>query len=314
MSRDTGTAPPTNSTYGGRATPADLEALPPVEPTEAEVSAATRRYVEAVAAEYGIDLTEPPYHRTPKVRMPSYVDERENPSVNGRFRFVSARELVTDEPPDVEYPIRALGAACGSICEIDGKPKASGKTTFLMHALRAMLDGVEFLGQTTIRGPAALLTEQSRPSIAPTLRAHGLDRDELRVLTWPDAFGTPWPEIIEEAVAECERVGARLLVVDTLGQFAGVRGDAENDAGAALEAMAPLQQAAASGLAVIVSRHDRKAGGDVGESGAGRMRGRVPSIASSPCADRSTRRGRRSASWRRSAAAATCPRTRSSSS
>ena len=145
------------------------------EPTEAEVSAATRRYVEAVAAEYGIDLTEPPYHRTPKVRLPSYVDEREYPSVNGRVRFVSARELVTDEPPDVEYPFRALGAACGSICEIDGKPKASGKTTPPHARPPGDARRAEFLGQPTIREPAVLLTEQSRPSIRPERSARHSD-------------------------------------------------------------------------------------------------------------------------------------------
>jgi hypothetical protein len=63
--------------------------------------------------------------------------------------------------------------------------------------------------------------------------------------------------------------GAGLLVVDTLGQFAGIRGDAENSAGAATEAMEPLQEAAARGLAVVITRHERKGGGEVGESGRG---------------------------------------------
>lgn len=197
------------------------------------------------------------------------VDERNNPSVNGPSvpAFLSARELVNAAPASVERI--AWTCVCGTITELDGKPKSSGKTTLLLHLIRAVLDGAPFLGQPTMATPVVLLTEQSRASIAPTLRALGLDRDELVVLTWPDAFGTPWPAIVAAAVAECERIKARLLIVDTLGQFAGIRGDAENDAGAALEAMAPLQAAAASGLAVLVSRHDRKAGGDVGESGRG---------------------------------------------
>jgi hypothetical protein len=60
-----------------------------------------------------------------------------------------------------------------------------------------------------------------------------------------------------------------VLVVDTLGQFASLKGDAENNAGSALEAIRPLQEAAARGLAVILVRHDRKAGGAVGKSGRG---------------------------------------------
>jgi hypothetical protein len=42
--------------------------------------------------------------------------------------------------------------------------------------------------------------------------------------------------------------GAEALVIDTLGHFAGIRGDSENSAGAAQEAVRPLQEAAARGL------------------------------------------------------------------
>src|SRR6185436_12737761 len=57
--------------------------------------------------------------------------------------------------------------------------------------------------------------------------------------------------------------------VDTVSQFAGLRGDAENNSGDALAAIEPLQEAAAQGLAVIAVRHERKGGGEVGESGRG---------------------------------------------
>jgi hypothetical protein len=60
-----------------------------------------------------------------------------------------------------------------------------------------------------------------------------------------------------------------VLVVDTLGQWAGLGGDAENQAGAALETVAPLQVAAGAALAVLVLRHERKSGGEVGDSARG---------------------------------------------
>ena len=41
-----------------------------------------------------------------------------------------------------------------------------------------------------------------------------------------------------------------MLVVDTLGQFAGLAGDAENNAGDSIAAMQPLLQAASQGLAI----------------------------------------------------------------
>ena len=59
------------------------------------------------------------------------------------------------------------------------------------------------------------------------------------------------------------------LVVDTLPQFAGLKGDSENNAGDALTAMQPLQESAVDGIAIILSRHERKSGGEVGYSGRG---------------------------------------------
>ena len=59
-----------------------------------------------------------------------------------------------------------------------------------------------------------------------------------------------------------------MLVVDTLSPFAGIHGDGENQAGEDA-ASAPLIRAAAAGLAVVSVRHERKAGGDVGDSGRG---------------------------------------------
>lgn len=73
----------------------------------------------------------------------------------------------------------------------------------------------------------------------------------------------------KEASAKALELGYKVVVVDTMGQFAGLKGDAENNAGAALEAMRPLQEAAAKNLAVLFTRHERKSGGDVGNSGRG---------------------------------------------
>jgi hypothetical protein len=127
------------------------------------------------------------------------------------------------------------------------------------------------MGRPTRRSPIVYLSEQSPASFREALRrADSLERDDFRVLFWHDAIGMPWPAVVRAARAEAVRIGARVLVVDTLGQFAGVKGDAENNAGAALEAVAPLQEAAAvDGLAVAILRHERKGGGEVGDSGRG---------------------------------------------
>ena len=57
------------------------------------------------------------------------------------------------------------------------------------------------------------------------------------------------------------RVGAVLVVIDTLGAFAGVVGDTENDAGAMTEALRPVQALANDGAAVLVVAHARKSAG-----------------------------------------------------
>jgi hypothetical protein len=54
--------------------------------------------------------------------------------------------------------------------------------------------------------------------------------------------------------------------VDTLAQFAGLMGDSENDSGAVLEAVRPLQEIAGTGVAVLILSHDRKSGGEVGDT------------------------------------------------
>jgi hypothetical protein len=100
-------------------------------------------------------------------------------------------------------------------------------------------------------------------------RAGLLGREDFNCLYFKDIRGIFWPVVADEAVSHCRRIGANLLVVDTLGQFAGVSGDSENNSGDALAAMLPLQEAAGNGIAVMILRHDRKSGGLVGESGRG---------------------------------------------
>jgi DNA-binding transcriptional ArsR family regulator len=188
---------------------------------------------------------------------------------SGRMHFRTARDLAAETSGGVAWIARPWLAA-GAITELDGRPKAAGKTTLLSHLIAAVLDGREFLGEPTAVSPAVLLSEQPPASLRETLgRASLLERDDLHVLLWRDVRGATWPTIVEAAVEQCRTVGARVLIVDTLPQFAGLRGDAENDSGAALEALAPLQSAAADGLGILIARHDRKGGGEVGESARG---------------------------------------------
>ena len=183
--------------------------------------------------------------------------------------FTTARAISEKTPEAIPWIVTGYVAE-RAITEAAGKAKVAGKTTLLLHLTGRVLDGAPFLGMTTTASPVVYLTEQHATTFREQLRrAHLLDREDLSILSYWDVAGRPWAEIAGLAIAEAERIGARLLVVDTLSQFAGLEGDSENNAGSALAALEPLQRAAAKGLGVIVARHERKGGGEVGESGRG---------------------------------------------
>jgi hypothetical protein len=186
-----------------------------------------------------------------------------------KIRFRTAAELAREEPSAPVWFLYGL-LALGAITELAGKLKASGKTTFVAHAVRAILDGLSFLGFPTRQTSVVWLTEERPATFLETLKRAKLDaRDDLHILHWHDVKHLAFPIVMEAAVAKCKAVGAGVLVIDTISQFAGMRGDAENNSGDALEAIEPLQMAAAQGLAILVPRHERKGGGEVGESGRG---------------------------------------------
>ncbi len=183
--------------------------------------------------------------------------------------FRTGAEIEAEMPLNVEWIARPW-ATLGAITEVCGKIKAAGKTTWLLALCNAVVTGAPFMGEPTVKAGALYLTEQPEASFRVAMQRAGLmGRPDFTVLYWRDAVRLPWPTVMRQAVAECKRRGARLLIVDTLAQFAGLVGDAENNAGDALRAIQPLQLAAGEGLAVIVARHERKAGGEVGDSGRG---------------------------------------------
>jgi hypothetical protein len=183
--------------------------------------------------------------------------------------FRTARAIAGEVPEQVIWYVPGYIAA-GAVTELVGKIKAAGKTTWVTHAVHSIVTGTRFMDLTTTQTGVVYLTEQSPTSFRVALaRAGLLQRDDVVVLFWRDTGGVAWPDVVVAAVEECRRRGCGVLGVDTLPRFAGLRGDAENNAGDADGAMAPLQLAAADGLAVVVVRHERKAGGEVGDSGRG---------------------------------------------
>ena len=182
--------------------------------------------------------------------------------------WMTARETAEATPEHPEWIAYGYVAA-GAVTEIDGRIKG-GKTTFVMALIAAVRKGRPFLGQPTTKTSVVYLTEQNEGSYREALRRAGLlTADDVHILFWNRVQGVEWGEVVGMARVKASEVGARLLVVDTLAHWSGLRGDAENNSGAALEAVGPLLAAAADGLGVVVLRHERKSGGDVGDSARG---------------------------------------------
>lgn len=193
---------------------------------------------------------------------------REQVAQDRILTFKTGTAFAAEAKQRIEWIAKGL-VAKGAITELGAKIK-TGKTTLVLAMVQAIVEGRAFLNLDTLRTPVLYLTEQPAVSFRQAMaRANLLTKDEFLILTYTDTRGMSWPDVACAAVKECKRVGSSLMVVDTLSQFAGLTGDRENNSGDALEAMAPLQLATAEGIGVVVIRHERKSGGDVGDSGRG---------------------------------------------
>lgn len=169
---------------------------------------------------------------------------------------------------EVKWIVRGYVAE-GAITLLTGRAKASGKSTFIAYMLAKVLDGLRFLTMLTVKSPVVYLTEERDTFVELLKRSGLLGRSDFRFLRYDPAREATFAEQVLAARQIAKEIGAKVLVVDTIAQFLALRGDTENEAGAALEALKPLQEAAREGLAVIAIHHEKKGGGDVGDAGRG---------------------------------------------
>ena len=228
----------------------------------------------ALAAEgYGTDGRQPtPAVKATSKNVPSPKDRApivahgDSPGADLRWR--TARDIAAETPERPDWIVERL-LAHGAVTELSAKVKV-GKTTLLGNMIASILGGVPFLALATAYTPIVLLTEERTPTLRAVLERVGLlEADDLHILLRQDSGGLDWPEVIAAATKHTRAVQAGVLAVDTLSDWANIAGDEENSAGAALTAMRPLHEAAGDGLAVWVNRHDRKSGGDLGDSARG---------------------------------------------
>lgn len=186
-----------------------------------------------------------------------------------RLTTQTARELAQQEPDDPPFLVEGFLYE-GSITELGAKIKA-GKTTFAMHMLRSLLEGGAFLGKYDTRyGQILYLTEERPATFKAALgRAGLLERDDLHIIYLHQTKGMSWPEVAKDITSILTYKSIKLLVVDTLSRWLKVTD--ENDSAEAGRLMLELEQIAAQGYAVLVTRHGKKGdmGADVGEMARG---------------------------------------------
>jgi hypothetical protein len=200
----------------------------------------------------------------PDLRRVGRSDASENGThadVEGSLPFVSAAELRASTPDEPEWTWQGY-LAPRTLTLLAAKPKA-GKSTLAVAASEAVAtDAGSFLGRAILGGPVVYVSEETAATLAHKLP----EIDGIRILTRDACWPKPsWAELVAGSVAEAQRIGARLLVVDTFAYWASLPKEAEKDAGAAQAAMQPLLDATRDGLAVFVPLHQRKGGGEDGE-------------------------------------------------
>jgi 5S rRNA maturation endonuclease (ribonuclease M5) len=184
-----------------------------------------------------------------------------------RRRFLSGEEIAAmtiSETKWLSYPIVPDEAAMISFV---GNLKA-GKTTYLLGLVKALVNGDDFLSHPTTKTPVVYLTEQGW-NIFRKQAPEGLLTRDFHGLSYLDNIGIEWPEFVELGVQKCLEVEARVLIIDTVGKFIQLAGDSSNSDGAVRDALQHVSLAQSHGIAVILSKHERKSGGSLETAAAG---------------------------------------------
>jgi hypothetical protein len=177
--------------------------------------------------------------------------------------FALLSSALENVPPEPEWTWRGYLAA-GAVTLLAGRPKV-GKSTLVFGLLAALEAGLPFAEQATRASGVLLLSEERPSSLAEKASRWDLN-GRVHLLMRHQANGREWASLVSEAVDYCHRRGLGVLAIDTWDKWTGLKGDAENNAGAILEALEPLVAAAGAGLAVLICAHQRKSMGEFGEA------------------------------------------------
>ncbi len=180
--------------------------------------------------------------------------------------FETAKSIADSEPEEPDYVIEQL-LIRGAITQFTAKIKA-GKTTFLGHCIWAILSGEPVIHLETRPARILYCTEEGRKTYRAFLARTGLtEAEDLEVLFLGKVpRDLPWNSVVNLILQHAMRINATVVIFDTLTRWARIPADKENDPGTAATAMEPLEAMRAVGIAVMAVFHDRKSGGEIGDS------------------------------------------------
>jgi hypothetical protein len=175
---------------------------------------------------------------------------------------ISAKQLLQQPAPEQPYLWSGI-LPQGAIALLAGREKGrGGKTTLAFGLIRAMLRNELFIGRETQRTRILYISEENSASLRNKIHALHIDSDDLLILP-REAFGANLAHALkrnQDALLQlCTAENIGLVVVDTFQAFGGLRGDAENQVGSVMDALAPMFGVNALGVTVLLIHHHAKA-------------------------------------------------------
>ena len=189
--------------------------------------------------------------------------------IAGRFQTIKELSAGAYEPN--RWLVQRL-IPSDSIVTLQGQAK-SGKSTFILHMVRELITGGEFLGQTLEPTKVVYVTEQNQKSFLSQLESANIDPNStnLTALTVEGTLGfASWKDLFQACEMELLKTGAKLLVIDSWGRFTGITEQEENKTAPVQERITELRKLVTNtGASVLILHHVRKSGGDIIDAGMG---------------------------------------------
>ena len=199
-------------------------------------------------------------------------DKISTPSGGSFLQWHSVPDVMAMAAEQVEWLIQDW-LSKGLMTELVAKVKM-GKTTFALEGLRAAIAGEsEYCGKAILRPVrVGYVTEEGVGTFQQNLVRYGLsDLGEsdgfYTVFDFETPVGVDLPKIVDDLIQQGKERGVDVIVLDTLSVVAGL--DEEDHSGKAAGVMHEIRRLANEGFAVLILRHSRKSGGDVGDAGRG---------------------------------------------